>query len=162
MKAHLPFQYVRSRKGRSQAAAADALLLFAYAIRATGGSSAFINRWFARVGTTMRELAEDKGNIFSNREWGDQVDYWAEQHDIKLPEPYRLLVKGGSVVDGLIPARLVLMELFTLTLLGYGDVRMRRVFDKYVEISNLYGDGIAKFTRQELYAWADGANIYYK
>lgn len=161
MKARLPYDYDYTSKGRRQAAVADAMLLFGKALQESGASGPFINRWIARLQTATAEVAGYNGSGFFNKEWTEQLDYWADQHQIGMPQPYRLSIPGGLEATGEGQSKLVLLELFTLTLMGYGDKRLHRVLEHYAELSGLYTGGRAKMSRQQLRDWANLSKVYF-
>ena len=162
MRAHLPYTHDHSAKGKRKQAVATAMLLFARALYEAGEYPANINRWIVYLNEATCRVTDAIGNCFSNKTWQDEILYWGEQQGIELPDVYILHIPGELTAAGNEQKLLILLELFALTGLGYGRIRLRRVFDKYAEISGLYTGGRALYSKRELYAWADEKGICYK
>ena len=162
MKARLPYQYDQSAKGRRKRAVAAAMLLFARALYDTGKRKAFINRWSGALDEATGEIAGYNGSGYFNREWTDELRYWAEKMRLELPKEYRLFIDGAVPSGGDEQMLLLLLECFALTLLGYGYERIHQVWNAYAEISGLYTNGAAKYSVKELMEWADKNGIIYQ
>lgn len=162
MRARLPYEYDHRSGGKRKQAVATAMLLFCRALWETGCRSTFINQWIGAVNVTTAELGGYNGSGFFNREWPDMLAYWQEKVGIEMPRDYRLIITGELTAYGDEQKLLVPLECFALTKLGYGEVRIRRVFEKYAEISGMHEGGRAKYTRKELHDWADGEGLEYK
>ncbi len=81
---------------------------------------------------------------------------------LELPKEYRLIIPGSLMMYGEEKARLLLLECFALTLLGYGYERIHQVWNVYAELSGLYTDGVAKYSVKDLKEWADKNGIIYQ
>lgn len=162
MKARLPYEYDSSAKGVRKRAVAAAMLLFARALWEVGERQAFICRWENALNKATADVAGYKQSGYFNREWADELMYWAEKMQLELPERYILIIDGAGMAHGAEQMLLVLLEAFALTYLGYGKKRIHRVWDKYAELSGMYESRIAKYSARELMAWADGKGIPYK
>lgn len=164
MKARLPFEYDYSANGRRKNAIASAMLLFAKAIceaipYITAGD---INKWAYALDAVTVEAAGYNHSGFFNREWTDEMHYWAEQNDLKIPDNYRMHIAGEPCAYGTEQSMLPFIELFALTRLGFGKDRLHRVWDKYAEISKIYSTGNAKYSAKELRDWADEKKIMWR
>lgn len=162
MKARLPYEYDHTAKGARKRAVAAAMLLFARALWETGERRAFISKWTGALNTATMEIAGYKGSGYFNKEWQDELTHWAEHMRLELPEKYMLVIPGVSIAYGSEQMLLLLLECFALTLVGYGYERIHRVWDKYAELSDLHGKGIAVYSAKDLTAWADEKKIPYK
>lgn len=152
MKARLPDKYDYSRGGKRKKATGAAMMLFARALSDYGFSANMINAWVSLVYDVTCEIAEFERNCISNKTWQDEVTYWGEKMGFDLPKNYVLAIRGSTVM-GIEQMVLVLLELYALTKMGYGEVRLKRILKQYAEISNLYGDGIAKYSKNQLEEW---------
>lgn len=153
MRARLPSRYNHTSKGKREQAVAAAMMLFARALSDYGLSSNQINTWVSCVNDATCEIAGAVGNCFSNKTWQDEILYWGEKMGFKLPDPYRLYIRGVATAYGIEQMLLILLELYALTKMGYGEVRLKRILTKYAEIADLYGEGVAKYSRTQLEAW---------
>ena len=152
MKARLPYRYNNTSRGKRQQAVAAALMLFARALSDYGMSANKINEWVALVLEATNEVAGTVGNCFANKTWQDELAYWGEQHGFDFPKEYKLYIRGVAPAGGE-QMFLLLLELYALTKMGYGELRLKKILAKYAEISDLYGGGVSKYTRIQLEEW---------
>lgn len=159
MKARLPSRYNHTSKGKREQAVAAAMMLFARALSDYGLSSNQINTWVSCVNDATCEIAGAVGNCFSNKTWQDELLYWGEKIGFDLPKSYVLVIRGSAKAMGTEQMLLVLLELYALTKMGYGEVRLKRILKQYAEISDLYGDGIAKYSKNQLETWCQEKGV---
>ena len=153
MKARVPHRYDHTTKGQRQRETETAMTLFAKALSEYGFSINQIITWASCVSEATKEITGLIGNCKSNKTWQDEILYWGEKMRFDLPKENKLYIRGLKTSYGNEHTVLTLLELYALTKMGYGEVRLKRILTKYAEIADLYGEGVAKYSRTQLEAW---------
>jgi len=164
LKAHLPYEYDNSAKGRRRQAVATAMLLFARSVHESEGFGVKrLTDLFAMTDLATEEVTDWRYGRGMNTTWADEIDWWADQMELPVPkgDDYCLMIPGEYAAGGEEQRRLVLLLFYALSKLGYGKDRLQRVCRHYADVAGFDNGGLAKHTRKELRKWADEIGLRY-